>query len=150
MSDGREWGVGMVPSWASKSIPDMNSPTSSLLSLIPKEDPKLHQQILKLKSASTVHHDFTTTTTMKNKSLIPLTRTNNHHDSRIRRWQCKKPPDAEGNFGRITSNFTSSLRNAPDQSIINYHRDLRIAALVKQSVKEQAKNKKEIETVCYL
>jgi hypothetical protein len=59
-----------------------------------------------------------------------------HNDNRVRRWQSRKPRDAEGTLMSTLAGYEKSLRAAPDQSIINHHRDLRIARLVKKNVAE--------------
>mmetsp|Transcript_13037 Transcript_13037/g.16904 ORF Transcript_13037/g.16904 Transcript_13037/m.16904 type:complete len:642 (-) Transcript_13037:132-2057(-) len=117
----RDWGASTAPSWAASAVPDLKNPSNSLVSLLPKE---IASNNLPKK--------------------IPVF--SKHHDLRVRRWQSKKPPDSKGTFAQTNQGYTKSLRNAPDQSIINYHRDLRIAALVRQSVKEQGKNKKAQQT----
>lgn len=96
MSDGREWGVGISPSWVSQAVPDGNS---SLLSLLPKETDIASKQLKEMKSNS-----------LNSKKALPLiSRTKHHHDSRIRRWQCKKPPDADGLFGKLVYFFFSLI-----------------------------------------
>lgn len=77
----------------------------------------------------------TSTTVPKRMSRRPPP-AHTHNDSRVRRWQSRKPQDAQGTLMSTLSGYEQSLRVAPDQSIINHHRDLRIARLVRKNVAE--------------
>ena len=119
ISDNREWATASVPGWAaSRTLPTLDG--GSLFSTA-ETLPGPHELRL-----------------LNGRDAPPPVgaRRRNHADARVRRWQARGPTDAEGTFASVHATYHRSLRAAPDYSIVKHHRDLRIAALVRQAVKE--------------